>query len=80
MRQLLTFLLSILCLLILFSFAQARDENTILAKYQPPQLDISDIARESRVTYRNNVWMNTTNWGNIGAVSRSSPYGGGGPD
>lgn len=80
MKLLLTFLLSLLCLLILFSVARARDENTILAKYQPPQLDISNIARENRVTYRNNVWMNNTNWGNIGLAFYGSPYSGEGPD
>ncbi|TKJ42327.1 hypothetical protein CEE37_01205 [candidate division LCP-89 bacterium B3_LCP] len=60
-------------LMVLVTIAGARDDQSIIQKYQPPETAIANIARYNRVHRKGNIWMNFTNWGFFGNYSNGDP-------
>lgn len=46
--------------------AAGRDNRSIIDKYQPPQIAISNINRYNRTHRKGNIWLTITNWGFFG--------------
>lgn len=46
--------------------APARDNRSVIEKYQPPQVAYSNIARYNRTHRKGNIWLTVTNWGFFG--------------
>jgi hypothetical protein len=58
--------ISVLSIIFCAGYADARDAQSVIRKYQPNSTDIYNIARTNRVHHENQVWMNFTNWGVLG--------------
>jgi hypothetical protein len=61
------------CFLAITAAAATRDNREILQKYQPAEVDVSNIAQFNRTHRDSNLWLTVTNWGFLGNLGMGDP-------